>query len=143
MRKIEKQALVVYSPGQMFELVDDIDAYASFLPWCSHSQVLSRENNMVQGELAISYGQLNKTFVTRNVNTPQTQIEMQLIDGPFKELNGQWTFHELGNDGCKICLNMMFEFESKLLDLTVGSVFSQIANSLVDAFVERAKQVYG
>ena len=143
MKKIQKTALVPYSAEQMFILVDDIGAYAEFLPWCSQSLVVTRSDAMVEGELTISYGQLNKTFTTRNINTPQNRIEMQLVKGPFKHLNGRWEFLMLGEVGCKVSLDLSFEFSNKLLDLTVGPVFSQIANSLVDAFTERAGKVYG
>ena len=143
MRHIQKSALVPYTTAQMFALVDDINSYADFLPWCSRSQVTARVIDIVEAELTISYGQLNKTFKTRNINTPENHIEMQLVEGPFKHLNGRWEFVMLGNEGCKVALNMSFEFSNKLLDMTVGPVFSQIANSLVDAFTERAGKVYG
>ena len=143
MKKIQKSALVTYSPQQMFMLVDAIDTYADFLPWCGHSNVVERTDEYVKGNLEIRYGSLNKSFVTKNINTPHTKIEMQLVEGPFKHLLGLWTFTALGDDGCKIELNMEFEFSNKLLDMTVGPVFGKIANSLVDAFTERAKTVYG
>jgi len=143
MKNIQKTALVPYSAAQMFALVDDIQAYSEFLPWCSQSLVISRDPAIVEAELTISYGQLNKTFATRNINTPEAQIEMQLVKGPFKHLNGRWDFLVLGDDGCKVSLELSFEFSNKLLDLTVGPVFSQIANSLVDAFTERAGKIYG
>ena len=143
MREINKFALVPYSPAQMCALVDDINAYAEFLPWCGRSVEINRSADTVEGELTIQYGQLNKTFTTRNLNTPESNIEMQLVEGPFKHLNGQWQFIKLGDDGCKVVLNLRFEFSNKLLDMTVGPVFSQIANSLVDAFTERAVAVYG
>lgn len=143
MKKIEKSALVTYTPEQMFLLVDDIDAYAVFLPWCSRSQVVERSTDFVTGELEISYSSLNKSFITRNINTPHNQIEMELVEGPFKHLRGLWLFTPLGSDGCKIELNMEFEFANKLLDMTVGPVFGKLANSLVDAFTERASKIYG
>ena len=143
MKKIEKSALVTYTPEQMFLLIDDIDAYASFLPWCSNSQVVERTDEFVKGELEISYSSLNKSFITRNINIPHSSIEMQLVEGPFKHLRGLWVFTPLGTDGCKIQLDMEFEFASKILDMTVGPVFGKLANSLVDAFTERATKIYG
>ena len=143
MRKIQKSAIVPYTVAQMFALVDDIASYAEFLPWCSRSEVKVRTIDIVEAELTISYSSLNKTFTTRNINTPDTNIEMQLVEGPFKHLNGHWEFAMLGNEGCKVSLNLSFEFSSKILDMTIGPVFSQIANSLVDAFTERAGKVYG
>lgn len=143
MKCIEKSALVPYAPAQMFALVDDIDAYADFLPWCSRSEVTARNENVVDGLIEISYSKLHKSFSTRNINTPHSEIEMQLVEGPFKKLHGQWTFDALGNDGCKVSLKLEFEFSSKILDMTVGPVFSQIATSLVDAFTQRANEIYG
>jgi len=142
-KKIHKSALVTYSPEQMFSLVDDINIYADFLPWCSRSNVVERNEDYVKGDLEISYSSLNKSFVTKNINTPYSQIEMQLVEGPFKHLRGLWTFTALGDEGCKIELHMEFEFSNKLVDMTVGPVFSKIANSLVDAITERAKSIYG
>lgn len=126
----------------MYALVDDIDAYADFLPWCSKSTVLQRGSHSVDASLEISYGKLQKTFTTRNLNSPHDAIEMTLLDGPFKHLHGRWLFTPLGEDGTKVELLLEFEFASKLMDLTVGPVFSHIANSLVDAFTERAQDVY-
>jgi len=126
----------------MYALVDDIDAYAEFLPWCSKSTVLKRESDSVDASLEIQYSKLHKTFTTRNLNTPNQVIEMTLLDGPFKHLHGKWLFTQLGNEGTKVELVLEFEFSNKLLDMTVGPVFSQIANSLVDAFTQRAREVY-
>lgn len=127
----------------MYALVDDIAAYANFLPWCSKSVVLKRDADSVEASLEISYSKLQKSFTTRNVNSPHDAIEMQLVDGPFKHLHGRWKFMPLGQDGAKVELQLEFEFASKMMDLTVGPVFSHIANSLVDAFTKRAKEVYG
>jgi ribosome-associated toxin RatA of RatAB toxin-antitoxin module len=141
-KKIHKSALVPYQAAQMYALVDDIAAYAEFLPWCSKSTVLKRDAESVEASLEIKYGKLHKAFTTRNLNSPHTVIEMQLIDGPFKHLHGKWLFTPLGKDGTKVELFLEFEFASKIMDLTVGPVFSHIANSLVDAFTQRAREVY-
>lgn len=133
---------MTYQPAQMYALVDDIGAYASFLPWCSKSTVIKRDATSVEASLEIKYGKLHKSFTTRNVNAPYHSIEMQLIDGPFKHLHGKWSFTPLGEAGTKVELLLEFEFSSKLMDITVGPVFSHIANSLVDAFTNRAKEVY-
>lgn len=127
----------------MYALVDDIDAYHRFLPWCRHSQVLRREAELVEARLDIAYGKLHKGFSTRNRNVAEQSIVMELIDGPFRALHGVWSFLPLGDEGCKITLDMEFEFANPLLALTVGPVFSQIASSMVDAFTQRAKDVYG
>lgn len=143
MAKIQKSALVSYSDAQMFALVDDIASYQAFLPWCRSSTEIQRQTDWVEARLEIAYGALHKSFMTRNQNVMQQSIQMSLIDGPFKYLRGQWRFQPLGTQGCKIELDLEFEFANKLLDITIGPVFSQIANSLVDSFTQRAKKVYG
>lgn len=143
MTKIQKSALVTYSNEQMFVLVDDVESYQTFLPWCRTSSVIQRQNDIVEARLEIVYGALHKSFMTRNQNIQYQSIQMTMIDGPFKYLRGQWMFVPIASQGCKVGLEMEFEFANKLLDMTVGPVFSQIANSLVDAFTQRAKKVYG
>jgi ribosome-associated toxin RatA of RatAB toxin-antitoxin module len=142
LKKIHKTALVRYQAIQMYNLVDDINSYADFLPWCSKSTVLTRSADSVDASLEINYGKLHKSFTTRNFNTPHQAIEMTLLDGPFRHLHGKWTFTPLGDEGARVELTLEFEFSSKLLDMTVGPVFSHIANSLVDAFTKRAQEVY-
>lgn len=143
MTTISKSALVAYSPEQMFKLVDDIEAYSDFLPWCGNAKELSRDEKNVEASVLISHSGLNKEFTTRNTNTQFSQIEMHLVNGPFKNLDGVWLFEPLGDTACKVSLNLEFEFSSKIIGLTLGPVFSKIANSLVDAFIKRAEIVYG
>lgn len=140
---INKSALVTYSPEQMFKLVDDIEAYSDFLPWCGKATEISREEKKVEASLLISHSGLNKTFTTQNTLEHYNQIEMRLVNGPFKSLEGIWFFEPLGDTACKVSLNLEFEFSSKIIGLTLGPVFSKIANTLVDAFIKRAESVYG
>ena len=139
---ISKSALVSYTPEQMYQLVDDIEAYPAFLPWCGDATILNRDNNTVEASLFIAHSGLNKTFSTRNSNFPYEKIEMRLLDGPFKHLEGVWIFEPLGDAACKVSLNLDFEFSSKIIGLTLGPIFNKIANSLVDAFIQRANSVY-
>ncbi|MGD8483741.1 MAG: type II toxin-antitoxin system RatA family toxin [Thioalkalispiraceae bacterium] len=143
MTKINKSALVPYSAEQMYDLVDNIPAYAEFLPWCQSAEELQRNENEVQGSLFIAHSGLKKSFTTRNTLDKPNRITMNLVEGPFKHLQGVWTFSPLGDEGCKVTLDMNFEFSSKLMGLTFGPVFSHMANSLVDAFVQRANDIYG
>ncbi len=143
MTSISKSALVPYSPVQMFALVDDIDAYPKFLPWCRDAKVLSRTADEVRATIVLSKGGVEKSFTTRNLNQKGKMIEMRLEEGPFKQLEGFWRFDALGEDGCKISFDVQFEFASRMLDMVVGPVFSQIANSLVDSFHKRAVEMYG
>jgi len=142
-KKINKNALVTYSAEQMFNLVDDIEHYPDFLPWCGDSSIVERDTDTVTANLKISHSGFEKNFTTKNFNDKPKTIKMTLVDGPFKTLEGNWGFEPLGNEGCKVMLDMEFEFNSKILDLTLGPVFSNIANTLVDAFIERANKVYG
>lgn len=143
MTTISKSALVAYTPEQMFKLVDDIEAYSDFLPWCGNANEISRDEKNVEASVLISHSGLNKEFTTLNTNTKYSQIEMHLVNGPFKKLDGIWLFEPLGDTACKVSLNLEFEFSSKIIGLTLGPVFSKIANSLVDAFIKRAETVYG
>lgn len=143
MTSIHKSALVACTPAEMFALVDDIDRYAEFLPWCKSSRVLSRTDEVVEATIELSKSGVEKAFTTRNRVQKNKIIEMRLVEGPFRRLEGYWRFDPLGEHGCKISLDLEFDFASRVLGLVVGPVFSQIANSLVDAFHARAVEVYG
>ena len=143
MSTVNKSALVPFSPGQMFALVDDIESYPEFLPWCSGSQVLERGENEVTASLEISHSGFHKSFTTRNFIQAGDQIIITLLDGPFKKLEGIWRFLPLGEEGCKVTLDLEFEFNNRLLGLTFGGLLSHMAASLVDAFTQRASQIYG
>ena len=143
MTSIHKSALVPYTPAEMFALVDDIESYPRFLPWCGDAKVLSRSDDEVRACITIARGAVNKTFTTCNRNQPGKMIEMRLEEGPFSRLEGFWRFDPLGEEGCRVSLDLEFEFASRMLGLVIGPVFSQIADSLVDAFHKRAVDVYG
>ncbi len=143
MTTISKSALVFYSAAQMFKLVDDVEAYSEFLPWCSKSTVLSRSDDEVRASLELSKGRLKKSFTTCNRIQKNKMIEIRLEEGPFHHLEGFWRFEALESGACKVSYDMEFEFSGKLLSLTVGPVFSQLAESLVDSFCQRAKDIYG
>lgn len=144
MAVINRHALVPYSSEQMFKLVNDVNSYHEFLPWCAHSTELSRDEDEVKACIELAKGKVRKSFTTLNRLQKNKMIEMRLVDGPFKHLEGFWRFDTL-NDGmaCKVSLDMEFEFSNKILSMTVGPVFSTISNSLVDAFVRRAEEIYG
>lgn len=143
MAHINRSALVPYSAEQMFVLVDTIRDYPQFLPWCRSSNELSRDQDEVKATIEIAKGAVNKSFTTLNRMQRNKVIEMSLIDGPFKHLHGFWRFDELKSSACKVSLDLDFEFSNKLVSLAIGPIFNQVANTLVDSFVARAKQVYG
>ncbi|HFD81284.1 MAG TPA: type II toxin-antitoxin system RatA family toxin [Gammaproteobacteria bacterium] len=143
MTTIHKSALVPYRPEEMFALVDDIESYPLFLPWCKSARVLRRSDDEVEASIEIAKGGVEKEFTTLNRNHPGKMIEMRLVEGPFRRLEGFWRFEALGEHGCKVSLDLEFDFASRVLGMVVGPVFSQIANSLVDSFQKRAVEVYG
>lgn len=142
MTLVQKSALVKYSAQQMFDLVNDIESYPQFLPWCSGSRIIKREDDIVEAELMISKGGFKKSFSTRNSINKDERITVSLLDGPFSYLEGVWNFMPLREDASKISLDLEFEMSSKLASLAFGTVFHQICNTMVGAFTNRAKQVY-
>ncbi len=143
MTLIQKSALVKYSAHQMFDLVNDIEAYPKFLPWCTGSKILKREGDFVEAELMISKGGFKKSFSTRNTIEQGGRITVSLLDGPFSHLEGVWDFMPLRADASKISLDLEFEMSSALVSLAFGAVFNQICNTMVASFTGRAKEVYG
>jgi len=141
--KVSKSALLEYSAAQMYNLVNDIPSYPKFLPWCSGARVLNQSATSVEASIDISHSGLHKSFTTRNNLTPNESIELKLLDGPFKSLQGLWRFQAIDENNCKVSLDLEYEFSNKILGLIVGPVFNQIANTLVDAFYDRAGIVYG
>ena len=142
MAQISRSALVPYSAEQMYQLVNDVDAYPEFLPGCSGSRVLSASEQEMTASVDVSKAGISKTFVTHNTLTNNQSIRMQLVDGPFRRLTGGWTFTPLGDDACKVELNLEFEFTNMLVELAFGRIFKELANSMVQAFTVRAKEVY-
>jgi ribosome-associated toxin RatA of RatAB toxin-antitoxin module len=143
MTTVQKSALVKFSANQMFDLVDDIESYPEFLPWCSGSKILKREEGIVEAELLISKAGFNKSFATRNRSDGHGKLFMSLLDGPFSSLEGVWDFMPLREDASKISLDLEFEMHGKLASLAFGAVFNQICNTMVGSFTERAKVIYG
>lgn len=144
MTTINRHALVPYTTSQMFELVNDFKSYPEFLPWCATSEELSRDEDEVKARIELAKGSIRKSFTTLNRIQKNKMIEMRLVEGPFKHLEGFWRFDSL-KDGqaCKVSLDMDFEFSNKLVSLAIGPIFIAVTNSLVDAFVKRAGEVYG
>lgn len=144
MTVIHRTAIMPYPPAQMFALVDDIANYPEFLPWCSASHVQERTATTVLASIEIYKMGLRKKFTTRNHNQSPHKITMEFVNGPFKYLNGMWQFLELDEGkGCTIVLDIDYELIGGFLDKAFGAVFNPIANSMVDAFCQRAKQIYG
>jgi ribosome-associated toxin RatA of RatAB toxin-antitoxin module len=143
MAVVHKTVFLGYSAQQMFDLVAKVDDYPKFLPWCGGVTLLAGDDNTVLASLAIHYHGINQTFTTSNINMPPTQIKMRLVDGPFKCLDGTWTFKPLREDACKVEFDLHYEFSNRVLEQLIGPVFGGIANSMVDSFCRRAESVYG
>ena len=144
MPQIEKSALVMYSSQEMYDLVNDVDSYPQFLPHCSDAKVFSQQAQSMRAGMEISKAGLKKWFTTQNtLDSDQHKITLDLVDGPFKHLRGYWDFKALDEQACKVNLKLEFEFSNKLVEMAFGRVFNEVAKSMVQAFTERAKTVYG
>jgi ribosome-associated toxin RatA of RatAB toxin-antitoxin module len=143
MAVVHKSVLLGYSAEQMFALVDRVEDYPKFLPWCGAVDVQRKEENKLLATIQINYHGIKQSFTTENTNVPPVSMKMALVQGPFKHLDGTWTFRSLRSDACKIEFDLNYEFSSKLLEKVIGPVFSMIANSFVDSFCQRAEKIYG
>lgn len=142
MSNVSRNALVPYSAAQMYALVNDIESYPEFVPWCSKST--SKEISVTEKEAALyfSRGAIKTSFSTRNTLSPDKQIDLQLVDGPFSQLHGVWQFIDIDDQGSRVQLDVDFELSSRMLKIALESFFSQICDRLVTSFVQRASQVY-
>lgn len=141
---IHRSALVPYTVAQMYALVSNIESYPEFLPWVRSVTVHDRSSRTVTASLELSKGPVTKSFTTQNeLSESQDSMTLDLVEGPFHHLQGRWGFQALGDDGCKVTLDMDFEFSNRLLAMTVGPMFNEMVNRLVNAFIERAPRIYG
>ena len=143
MHHITKSAIVPFSPQQMFELVNNINDYSNFLNWCDSSSILNETGNQITASVQINKNGFKQTFTTINSSSLYESIKMELLDGPFDELSGEWRFESLGDNAAKVYLDLEFSFKSKIADMTMSPLFKSIANSQLDAFIARAKHIYG
>ncbi|WP_339036776.1 type II toxin-antitoxin system RatA family toxin [Serratia symbiotica] len=142
MPQINRNALVPFSTEQMYQLVNDVDSYPDFLPYCIGSRVINASNNEMTAAVDVAKAGISKTFTTRNMLLDNQSINMQLVDGPFRKLMGGWQFTPLSAEACKVELHLDFEFTNTLIELAFGNFFKEMAGSMVQAFTQRAKQVY-
>lgn len=127
----------------MYALVNDVESYPQFLPWCRSTRVLSRNEDEVRATIELARGGIQKSFTTCNRLQKDKMIEIRLVEGPFHHLEGFWRFDALDEKASRVSLDLDFDFSSRILSLAFGPVFGQIANTLVDSFQKRAVQVYG
>jgi ribosome-associated toxin RatA of RatAB toxin-antitoxin module len=139
MREVKRSALVGKPPSVLFALINDIESYPQFLPWCTHSRVQSRSDSEIVATVGVKRGPLQGEFTTRNVLEPDRRIVMHLVSGPFRMLEGEWLLTPIGADGCRADLTMKFAFKNSLTAMLFEQKFAETASSLVDAFVARAR----
>ena len=140
---IKREAFIPYTAVEMYDLVDAVERYPEFVPACKSANILSRDEDEVHATLNFASGAISKSFTTRNRLQKHKMIEIKLVNGPFKHLEGFWLFEHEGETHCKIILDLEFEFSNKLLSLIFGPVFHQVTSTLVDVFVKRAQKIYG
>jgi ribosome-associated toxin RatA of RatAB toxin-antitoxin module len=146
MKSVHKSVLIWYAAEEMFNLVVDVERYPEFLPWCDRGKVLERSENGMLAEVGLAFKGVRQTITTRNQHVPGRAVKLRLVSGPFSDLEGDWTFTPVGDAAqraCRVELKMDYGFSNAVLAALVGPVFDKIAGSLVDAFVQRAGQVYG
>ena len=158
MKHVKKSVLLWYSPSEMYELVTAVADYPKFLPWCERSELIEQHEGGMTARLHLNYHGVRHAFTTRNSHTPHERVEMDLVDGPFSLLEGEWRFLPLAApalDGkvasaastapraCRIEFDLRYAFSGATLEALVSPVFDRIANTFVDSFVKRAEQVYG
>lgn len=143
MTEINKSESVPFSADQMYALVNDIEAYPEFLPWCKSSCIYNQSEEQLSASVDIAVGKIRHSFTTLNRMTPGRKIEMQLEKGPFKYLTGTWCFTPKNGEICDVTLHMQFEFKNKLLKLALERAFNKIMSTMVESFINRAQDIYG
>ncbi len=141
MYQVEKTVLVMHSAERMYALVDAVEDYPKFLPWCGGTELHTRDETTTKATIYINYHGLKQHFTTQNTKTFPTRMQIVLVDGPFKMLEGEWQFNKLQENACKIIFRLQYAFNNALLEKAIAPVFSHIANTFVDHFIKRADQV--
>jgi ribosome-associated toxin RatA of RatAB toxin-antitoxin module len=139
MREVKRSALVNKPPGEVFALINDIESYPQFLPWCTHARVLSRSDSEIVATIGVRQGALHGEFTTRNTLEPERRIHLDLVSGPFRTLQGEWRLTPIETQGCRVELTMRFAFSNRFTGMLFEPMFAETIGSLVDAFVARAR----
>ncbi len=140
---ISKSALVEYSAQQMFDLINDIESYPSFMSGCLAAEILNQSDNVIEARLTLGKSGFQQSFVTRNHLTVPEKMVMHFVEGPFSHFEGCWQFHPLSENACKVTLDLEFEFANPILAMTVGKWFEETAGKQVDTLCRRAENLYG
>jgi ribosome-associated toxin RatA of RatAB toxin-antitoxin module len=142
MASVNKSVLVEHSAQQMFDLVDRVEDYPEFLPWCGGTTVLERTPDVLVSRIEINFHGVRANFTTANHNEPPERIVIRLRDGPFRQLDGTWRFRALAAAACKVEFDLRYEFAAPVLEGLIGPVFDHIATTFIDAFVKRADDLH-
>jgi ribosome-associated toxin RatA of RatAB toxin-antitoxin module len=142
MKKIARSAIVEHSAAEMYALVENIEAYPEFLPRCKAAVVHERRPGLTKATLTVGVGGVRQSFTTLNENRPEEAIDMRLVEGPFRRFQAQWRFVPLSEHACRIEFSLQYEFSRRTLGRLLAPLFDEIADSMVDAFVQRAAAVY-
>jgi len=140
--EIRRSALMPYPAQFMYDIVNDVDSYPEFLPWCGGVKIHQLDNSSMEASILMHGAGLNHWFKTRNSMVPGQSIEMELVEGPFSKLEGRWSFTTIDSEGCKIELRLLFEMKQGLASALIAPAFSRIANTMVDSFCDRARDQY-
>ena len=143
MTHVQRSALLPYSVTQMYQLVNDIDSYPEFIPWCVDCDIYNESENNKQATMHFASRGIKASVTTKNELMEDQKITMELIEGPFKHLIGSWYFHAIDRNACRVELDLQFAFSNRLYEATLGPIFNQVANKLVSAFSQRAEEIYG
>jgi ribosome-associated toxin RatA of RatAB toxin-antitoxin module len=141
MREMTRSALVARSPALVYQIVEDVERYPEFVPGCTQAKVLERGPNEIVARLTVRRGPLRTEFTTRNRLEPGRSMHMDLVDGPFRVLTGNWSFTPVASNGCRIELSLRFQFSNLLKSALFEPLFEETAASLVRAFVSRAQSM--
>lgn len=143
MESINKSAVVAFTAEQMYALINDVESYPAFLPWCSAGVVHEQNSHYMRASVSLAVGGIKQTFTTENTLQPGTRIDVQLLSGPFKQLHGYWLFEPAGEEKCRISFQMNFEYKNKIIKLALNKIFQRIGDSLVASFIARAQAIHG
>jgi len=140
MHKVRKNAIVFHSKDKMYRLVDLIENYPNFLPWCGSTKIIERNNIKTIASIEINYKGIKQSFTTENTKKINEKMIIKLINGPFKSLSGEWLFKEMAKDSCQIELKLEYEFSNIILEKLISPLFNMIANTFIDEFIKEANR---
>lgn len=143
MPHIERSALIAVPAADVYALVNDIERYPAFLPWCARAEILSKSETEVVARIDIAVRGRRETLVTRNRLTPSSAIALEMVEGPFRRFQGRWRFTPVGDAGCRVDLEVSFELANRLVGAFAAPFLHRIADRVVDAFAARVREVSG